>query len=131
VLDNAVYSAPYVQGEIPNGNSQITGNFTVEEAKDLANVLRAGSLPAPLTIVEEGIVGPTLGKEALEQGLISIVCGLALVIIFMVAYYSRGGFVADIALTFNIFFILGILAQPADRKSTRLNSSHVKISYAV
>ncbi|HLT81287.1 MAG TPA: protein translocase subunit SecDF [Cyclobacteriaceae bacterium] len=113
VLDNAVYSAPYVQGEIPNGNSQITGNFTVEEAKDLANVLRAGSLPAPLTIVEEGIVGPTLGKEALEQGLISIVCGLALVIIFMVAYYSRGGFVADIALTFNIFFILGILAQPA------------------
>jgi SecD/SecF fusion protein len=113
VLDNAVYSAPYVQGEIPNGNSQITGNFTVEEAKDLANVLRAGSLPAPLTIVEEGIVGPTLGKEALEQGLISIVCGLVLVIIFMVAYYARGGFVADIALVFNIFFILGVLAQPA------------------
>src|SRR5690606_30907270 len=106
VLDNVVYSAPYVQGEIPNGNSQITGNFTVEEAKDLANVLRAGSLPAPLTIVEEGIVGPTLGKEALEQGLVSIVCGLILVIIFIVAYYAKGGFVADIALTFNIFFIL-------------------------
>src|SRR5690606_39776762 len=66
-----------------------------------------------LTIVEEGIVGPTLGKEALEQGLVSIVCGLILVIIFMVAYYAKGGFVADIALTFNIFFILGVLAQPA------------------
>jgi SecD/SecF fusion protein len=113
VLDNVVYSAPYVQQEIPTGNSQITGNFTIEEAKDLANVLRAGSLPAPLTIVEEGIVGPTLGKEALEQGLISIVCGLVLVIIFMVAYYARGGFVADMALIFNIFFILGVLAQPA------------------
>lgn len=113
VLDNSVYSAPYVQGEIPNGNSQITGNFTIEEAKDLANVLRAGSLPAPLTIVEEGIVGPTLGQAALEQGLISILCGLALVIIFMVAYYAKGGFVADLALLFNIFFILGILAQPA------------------
>ncbi|HEY8512092.1 MAG TPA: protein translocase subunit SecDF [Cyclobacteriaceae bacterium] len=113
VLDNLVYSAPYVQGEIPNGNSQITGNFTVEEAKDLANVLRAGSLPAPLTIVEEGIVGPTLGKEALDQGLISIVCGLVLVIIFMVVYYSKGGFVADIVLVFNIFFILGVLAQPS------------------
>ncbi|HEX7016647.1 MAG TPA: protein translocase subunit SecD, partial [Cyclobacteriaceae bacterium] len=113
VLDNAVYSAPYVQGEIPNGNSQITGNFTIEEAKDLANVLRAGSLPAPLTIVEEGIVGPTLGKEALDQGLISIVCGLILVVLFMVVYYARGGFVADVALVFNIFFILGVLAQPA------------------
>src|SRR5690606_15467326 len=113
VLDNAVYSAPYVQGEIPNGNSQITGSFTIEEAKDLANVLRAGSLPAPLTIVEEGIVGPTLGQAALEQGLISILCGLALVVIFMGAYYSKGGFVADFALLFNIFFILGVLAQPA------------------
>src|SRR5690606_23171655 len=67
VPDNVVFSAPCVQGQIPNGNSQITGNFTVEEAKDLANVLRAGSLPAPLTIVEEGIVGPTLGKERSEE----------------------------------------------------------------
>ena len=113
VLDDAVYSAPYVEGEIPNGNSQISGNFTIEEAKDLANVLRAGSLPAPLTIVEEGIVGPTLGQAALEQGLISIVCGLGLVVLFMIAYYAKGGLVADIALLFNIFFILGILAQPA------------------
>ncbi len=112
VLDNTVYSAPYVQGEIPNGNSQITGDFTLEEAKDLANILKAGSLPAPTRIVEEAIVGPTLGQSAQNQGLISIACGLIGVIIFMVAYYHKGGFIADIALIFNIFFILGILAQP-------------------
>ncbi len=111
VLDNAVYSAPSVNGEIPNGNSQISGNFTVDEAKDLANILKAGSLPAPTKIVEEAIVGPTLGELARNQGLISTLAGLALVIIFMVAYYSRGGIVANIALLFNIFFILGILAQ--------------------
>ncbi len=111
VLDNTVYSAPYVNGEIPNGNSQISGNFTVEEAKDLANILKAGSLPAPTKIVEEAIVGPTLGEMARAQGLISTVCGLALVVIFMVMYYARSGWVANIALLFNIFFILGILAQ--------------------
>jgi SecD/SecF fusion protein len=111
VLDNFVYTAPTVQGEIPNGNSQITGNFTNEEAKDLANVLKAGSLPAPTRIVEEAIVGPTLGKVAQSQGVISLASGLVLVVLFMVAYYSRGGFVANVALLFNIFFILGILAQ--------------------
>ncbi|MBX2964239.1 MAG: protein translocase subunit SecDF [Cyclobacteriaceae bacterium] len=111
VLDNAVYSAPYVNGEIPNGNSQISGNFTVDEAKDLANILKAGSLPAPTKIVEEAIVGPTLGKLAQNQGLLSSLSGLALVIIFMIIYYSKGGIVANIALLFNIFFILGILAQ--------------------
>lgn len=111
VLDNFVYTAPTVQGEIPTGNSQITGNFTNEEAKDLANVLKAGSLPAPTRIVEEAIVGPTLGKVAQSQGVISLASGLALVVLFMVAYYSRGGFVANVALLFNIFFILGILAQ--------------------
>lgn len=111
VLDNYVYTAPTVQGEIPNGNSQITGNFTVEEAKDLANVLKAGSLPAPTRIVEEAIVGPSLGKVAQNEGLISMAAGLIIVVIFMVAYYSKGGWVANIALLFNIFFILGILAQ--------------------
>lgn len=111
VLDNAVYSAPYVNGEIPNGNSQISGNFTVEEAKDLANILKAGSLPAPTKIVEEAIVGPTLGKLAQNQGLWSSLGGLALVVIFMVLYYSKGGLVANVALVFNIFFILGVLAQ--------------------
>jgi SecD/SecF fusion protein len=112
VLDNSVYSAPYVNDEIPNGNSQISGNFTTEEAKDLANILKAGSLPAPTRIVEEAIVGPTLGQVAQSQGLISIVCGLALVVLFMVAYYSKGGWIANFALLFNVFFILGILAQP-------------------
>lgn len=111
VLDNYVYTAPYVQGEIPNGNSQITGSFDTEEAKDLANVLKAGSLPAPTRIVEEAIVGPTLGQVAADQGLISMAAGLALVVLFMVAYYSKGGWVANIALLFNVFFILGILAQ--------------------
>lgn len=111
VLDNFVYTAPTVQGEIPNGNSQISGSFTNEEAKDLANVLKAGSLPAPTRIVEEAIVGPTLGRVAQSQGVISLASGLALVVLFMVAYYSRGGFVANVALLFNIFFILGILAQ--------------------
>lgn len=111
VLDNFVYTAPTVQGEIPNGNSQITGSFELEEAKDLANVLKAGSLPAPTRIVEEAIVGPSLGQVAQNQGLISAASGLALVVIFMVAYYAKGGWVADLALLFNIFFILGILAQ--------------------
>jgi SecD/SecF fusion protein len=111
VLDNYVYTAPTVQGEIPNGNSQITGSFELEEAKDLANVLKAGSLPAPTRIVEEAIVGPTLGRVAQNQGLISMACGLALVVLFMVAYYAKGGWVANVALLFNVFFIVGILTQ--------------------
>lgn len=111
VLDNNVYTAPTVQGEIPNGNSQITGNFTTEEAKDLALVLKAGSLPAPTRIVEQAIVGSSLGRVAQNQGLISMAAGLALIVIFMVAYYAKGGWVANLALLFNIFFILGILAQ--------------------
>ncbi|HMG92619.1 MAG TPA: protein translocase subunit SecDF [Chryseolinea sp.] len=113
LLDNSVYSAPGVNGEIPNGNSQISGNFSIEEAKDLANILQAGSLPAPCTIVEEAIIGPTLGQSAKEAGFISSACGLILVVMFMVAYYSRGGWIANFALLFNIFFILGILAQPS------------------
>ena len=111
VLDDNVISAPYVEEPIPNGSSRISGNFTVEEAKDLANILKAGSLPAPTRIVEEAIVGPTLGKIAQQQGIISIISGLAIVILFMIAYYAKGGFVANIALVFNVFFILGILAQ--------------------
>ncbi len=111
VLDDYVYTAPSVQGEIPSGQSEITGNFSLEEAKDLANILKSGSLPAPTNIVEEAFIGPTLGKEALNQGLLSMVAGLVLVVLFMVAYYSKGGFVAIAALIFNIFFILGILAQ--------------------
>ncbi len=111
VLDDFVYSAPFVQNEIPNGNSQITGNFTIEEAQDLANILKAGALPAPTTIVEDVVIGPTLGKVAQSQGIRSIVSGLMIVLLFMIFYYSGGGIVANFALFFNIFFILGILAQ--------------------
>ncbi|MEJ7643545.1 MAG: protein translocase subunit SecDF [Chryseolinea sp.] len=113
LLDNSIYSAPNVNGEIPNGNSQISGNFTIEEAKDLANILQAGSLPAPCTIVEEAIVGPTLGAAAKQAGIVSSICGLVIIVLFMIIYYSRGGWVANFALLFNIFFILGILAQPS------------------
>ena len=111
VLDNYVYSAPFVQNEIPNGNSQITGDFTIEEAQDLANILKAGTLPAPTTIVEDVVIGPTLGKVAQSQGFQSIMSGLIIVLMFMIFYYSGGGIIANLALFFNIFFILGILAQ--------------------
>jgi SecD/SecF fusion protein len=111
VLDNFVYSAPTVQGEIPNGNSSITGNFTLEEAKDLANILKAGKLPAPTRIVEEAIVGPSLGKEAIQQGLTSILFGLVIVLVFMLFYYNASGAVANLVLLVNVFFIMGILAQ--------------------
>lgn len=110
-LDDYVQSAPGVNSEIPNGQSIITGSFTLEEAQDLANVLKAGALPVRTRIVEEAVIGPTLGKEAQGQGVKSILAGLLIVVIFMVAYYSKGGMVANIALLFNIFFILGILAQ--------------------
>lgn len=110
-LDDYVQSAPSVNSEIPNGQSIITGSFSLEEAQDLANVLKAGALPARTRIVEEAVIGPTLGKEAQSQGIISIVAGLLIVVIFMVLYYAKGGMVANVALLFNIFFILGILAQ--------------------
>jgi SecD/SecF fusion protein len=111
MLDNLIYSAPYVNGEIPNGNSQISGNFTTEEAKDLANILKAGSLPAPTTIVEEAVVGPTLGAESIQNGLISIVVGFLVIIVFMVATYNSAGWVADAAVVLNLFFLLGVLAS--------------------
>ncbi|MFN3998880.1 protein translocase subunit SecDF [Algoriphagus sp.] len=111
VLDDYVYTAPVVNGEIPTGQSEISGNFNIQEAQDLANILKSGSLPAPTQIVEESIVGPTLGKEAIRQGAFSMIAGLTLVVLFMIAYYAKGGLVAIAALVFNIFFILGILAQ--------------------
>ncbi|MFC3197364.1 protein translocase subunit SecDF [Parapedobacter deserti] len=111
VLDGVVYSAPRVDGEIPNGISQITGNFTIEDTKDLANVLKAGRLPTTAKIVEEAVVGPTLGQAAIDAGVNSAVIGLVLVLIFMIAYYNRAGLVANIAVLFNMFFILGILAS--------------------
>ncbi len=110
-LDDLVYSAPVVNMTIPHGNSQIAGNFTIEEAKDLANILKAGSLPAPVKIVEEAIIGPTLGKKAQAQGINSMLIGLGLVVLFMVFYYALGGLIANLALIFNLLFIVGILAQ--------------------
>ncbi|PJJ54820.1 protein translocase subunit SecDF [Hymenobacter chitinivorans] len=111
VLDDYVYSAPVVQAEIAGGNSSISGNFSIEEAQDLANVLKAGKLPAPTRIVEEAVVGPSLGQEAINQGLYSSLAGLVLIMIFMAVYYGKAGLVADAALLFNGFLILGVLAQ--------------------
>jgi SecD/SecF fusion protein len=103
VLDNYVYTFPTVNGEIPNGTSSITGDFSLEEAKDLANILKAGKLPAPARIVEEAVVGPSLGKEAISAGLISFILAFLLVLIYMFVYYNRAGLVADIVLVTNIF----------------------------
>lgn len=111
VLDESVYSFPTVQGEIAGGSSSITGNFEINEAKDLANILKAGKLPAPARIVEEAIVGPSLGQEAINSGMLSFVIALLLVLAFMVFYYSQAGWVADIAMFVNLFFIFGVLAS--------------------
>ncbi len=111
VMDNAVYSAPTVQGEIPNGNSNITGNFTVEEASDLANILKSGKMPAPTRIVEEAVVGASLGAESVTQGIWSIIGGILVVFLFMAVYYSLAGTFANIAMFINLFFTMGILAQ--------------------
>jgi SecD/SecF fusion protein len=111
VLDDYVYSFPTVQSEISGGRSSITGNFTVAEAQDLANILRAGSLPAPARIVEEAIVGPSLGREAISSGLTSFIIAFIIVLIYMAVYYNRAGFVSDLALVTNIFFIFGVLAS--------------------
>ncbi len=111
VMDNMVYSAPTVNGEIKGGQSQITGNFTVEEANTLAAVLSAGKLPAPARIVEESVVGPTLGQEAIDSGLMSTVIALLVILLFMYMYYNKAGMVANIALVANMFFIMGILAS--------------------
>ena len=110
VLDDKVYSAPTVQGEIPNGSSVITGGFDQAEATDLSNILKAGKLPAPAKIAGETLVGPTLGKQAIRDGLVSLVVGFLLVIIFMVVYYGKAGLYADLALLVNLLFIIGVLA---------------------
>ncbi|MGB3106594.1 MULTISPECIES: protein translocase subunit SecDF [Sphingobacterium] len=111
VLDNVVYSAPSVNGEIPNGSSSISGSFTVEDTKDLANVLKAGRLPTTAKIVEEAVVGPTLGQAAIDAGVNSAVIGIIVVMIFMIAYYNTAGIVANIAVLLNVFIIMGVLAS--------------------
>ncbi len=111
VLDGVVYSAPNVQNEIANGSSSISGNFEIEDTKDLANVLKAGRLPTTAKIVEEAIVGPSLGQAAIDSGVNSAVIGIIVVMIFMIAYYNRAGIAANIAVIFNVFFLMGILAS--------------------
>ena len=111
VLDEFVYSAPTVRSEIPNGNSEISGHFTVDEAKDLATVLNSGNLEARVNVVQSEIVGPTLGKESIRSGLLSFLAAFILVVIYMFLYYSRAGLVADLALFSNVFFIVGVLAS--------------------
>lgn len=111
VLDNIVYSAPGVsRGAISGGRSEITGSFSLNEAIDLANVLRAGKLPASADIIQSEIVGPSLGQEAIDSGVMSFLLALCLVLIWMILYYGRAGIYADIALMVNILFIFGILA---------------------
>ncbi len=111
VLDDNVYSAPVVENTISGGVSSISGNFTTEEATDLANVLKAGRLPAPAHIVAESVVGPSLGQAAIHAGLMSNLVGLLVVMIFMVAYYNRAGTVAVVAVLVNIFFLMGVLTS--------------------
>ena len=111
VLDNMVYSAPNIKNQITGGNSQISGNFTLEEAKDLANILQAGSLPASSKIVSAEVVGPSLGQEAINSSLIAFGCAFALVLIWMLFYYSRAGIYANIALIINLLFLLGFLVS--------------------
>ena len=112
VLDNYVYSYPVVNDEIPSGRSSISGgDMSVEEAQDLANILKAGKLPAPARILEENVVGPSLGQEAIQSGLWSFVIAFILVLIYMVFFYSKAGVAADAALIVNIFFMFGVLAS--------------------
>jgi len=111
VLDNYVYSYPQVQNEIAGGRTQITGNFSQEEASDLANILRAGKLDAPARIIQADVVGPSLGKEAISDSINSFAIALLLVLVYMYFYYSGAGLVANLALFVNMFFIFGLLAS--------------------
>ena len=111
VLDGMVYSYPNVQSEISGGSSQITGDFTLEEAEDLANVLKSGKLPAPATIIQEQVVGPSLGAESINAGLISFVIAFILVLLYMLFFYRGAGLVADIALLCNVVLLFGTLVS--------------------
>jgi preprotein translocase subunit SecD len=110
ILDGNVYSAPVIRERIPSGQAQITGGFTVEDATDLAIVLRAGALPAPVKILEERTVGPSLGADSVRQGMIAIVASAVVVFLFMVVYYQLSGLIADMALGLNLLILLGTMA---------------------
>lgn len=111
VLDGYVYSAPNVKQEITGGQSQITGDFTIQEARDLANVLKSGKLPAPARIIQDTVVGPSLGQESIDASMISFVLAFALVLLYMIFFYNRAGIVASIALICNLFFLFGVLVS--------------------
>ena len=110
ILDGNVHSAPVIRERIPSGQAQITGGFTVEEATDLAIVLRAGALPAPVTILEERSVGPSLGADSIRQGMIAIVVSALIVFVFMLGYYRLSGLIADVALGLNLLILLAVMA---------------------
>ena len=111
VLDGYVYSAPVVRQKIEGGNSSISGNFTIQEAKDLANVLKSGKVPAPAHIIQDTVVGPSLGQESINAGMISFVIAFLLVLLYMGAFYKTAGWVADLALLFNVFLLMGVLVS--------------------
>lgn len=111
VLDNMVYSAPNIKSQIAGGTSTISGNFTLEEAQDLANILQAGSLPASSKIVSAEVVGPSLGQEAINSSLIAFAVAFSIVLVWMIFYYSRAGIYANVALIINLLFLLGILVS--------------------
>jgi len=110
ILDNNIYSAPVIQERISGGSAQITGRFTIEEARDLAIVLRAGSLKAPVQIIEKRSVGPSLGKDSIDQGIRSCILGSIFIVIFMITYYRFSGAIADFALLLNIILLLAGMA---------------------
>ena len=110
ILDNNVYSAPVIQERIAGGRAQITGRFDTKEASDLAIVLRSGALPAPVKIIEQRTVGPSLGQDSIHQGIVSTLVSAALVILFMIVYYRLSGVVADVALVLNVLLTLAVLA---------------------
>ena len=111
VLDGYVYSAPMVHGEISGGRSQITGDFTIQEATDLANVLKSGKLPAPARIIQDTVVGPSLGAESINKGMMSFVIAFCLVLLYMGLFYSQAGWLANVALVCNVFFLMGVLVS--------------------
>jgi len=111
VLDNQVYSAPNVNEAISGGNSSISGNFTLEEANDLANILNAGKLPASADIIQSAVVGPSLGQQAIDNGMMSFFIGFGIVLLWMVFYYGKTGMYANVALLVNLLFIFGVLAS--------------------
>ena len=110
VLDNKVYMAPVIRDKIPTGQTQVTGFFDVNEAKDIANVLRAGELPAPIEIIEERTVGPSLGSDSIKSGRRAMFFGLLAIMVFMTIYYKGAGILATIALLLNLFMVIAVLA---------------------